>query len=173
MWLAWNWMGSGLGTSRRMGRSTGCRWRTRGRRGSRRCRRPAGTGLGRASGISRVVVDCRPVERRPERDVAKFEATRRACELLGWEFRLVGTPDPVVTANLRWLAGYRHPGHSVAGLVQALQAAFAEPMPLLLWRQDLAADLSVPLHPCASVTTAAASLLRPDGRGREDGLASG
>ena len=127
---------------------------------------------------SAVVIDCRPADRRPARDLAKFEATRRACELVGWEYRLVGAADPVVTANLRWLAGYRHPRHSVAGLAEALRAAFAEPVPLLvgaeavgdpiavlpvlfhlLWRQDLAADLSVPLHPCTSVTTAAASLV--------------
>lgn len=42
---------------------------------------------------SAVVVDCRPVERRPLRDVAAFEATRQACGLLGWEYRLVGAPD--------------------------------------------------------------------------------
>jgi hypothetical protein len=50
---------------------------------------------------SAVLVDCRPVDRRPERDLATFEATRRACELLGWECRLVGARDPVATANLR------------------------------------------------------------------------
>jgi len=41
------------------------------------------------------------VERRPSRDVAAFEATRVACELAGWEYRLVGAPDPVMTANIR------------------------------------------------------------------------
>ena len=122
---------------------------------------------------SAVVVDCRPVERRPPRDVAAFEATRRACGLLGWEFRLVGAPDTVMTANLRWLAGYRHPRHDIPALSAALRAAFAAPAPLitgahrvgdpigvlpvlfhLLWRHDLQADLSVPLHPWATVTTA-------------------
>src|SRR6266498_2369297 len=117
----------------------------------------------RADG-SAVVVDCRPVERRPVRDLAKFEATRRACELVGWEYRLVGASDPVVTANLRWLAGYRHPRHGVAGVAQALRAVFVDPVPLLagaevvgdsiavlpvlfhlLWCQVLTADLSVPL----------------------------
>jgi len=124
---------------------------------------------------SAVVVDCRPVERRPERDVAKFEATRRACELVGWEYRLVGAPDAIATANLRWLAGYRHPRHSIPGLTEAVLAAFTQPVPLLagveavsdpiavlpvlfhmLWRQDLAVDLSVPLHPGATVTAVAA-----------------
>ena len=96
---------------------------------------------------------------------------------MGWEYRLVGAPDPIVTANLRWLAGYRHPRHSVAGSVEALWAAFAEPAPLLagaeavgypiavlpvlfhlLWCQELTADLSMPLHPWTTVTTAVTSL---------------
>ena len=66
----------------------------------------------RADGTS-VVVDCRPVERRKPRDAAKFEATARACAMVGWNYRLVGVPDPIVTANLRWLAGYRHPRHDL------------------------------------------------------------
>ncbi|WP_426513009.1 TnsA-like heteromeric transposase endonuclease subunit [Dactylosporangium sp. McL0621] len=97
---------------------------------------------------------------------------------MGWEYRLVGAPDPIVTANLRWLSGYRHPRHELPGLAVAFRAAFAEPVPLLagaeavgdpiavlpvlfhlLWRHDLTADLSVPLHPCSSVTTAVAGLV--------------
>jgi hypothetical protein len=122
---------------------------------------------------SAVVVDCRPVERRAPRDVAAFDATRGACGLLGWEYRLVGALDPIVTANLRWLAGYRHPRHGIPWLAAALRATFAEEMPLLagaeavgdpigvlpvlfhlLWRHDLVADLSVPLHPTTAVTAA-------------------
>jgi hypothetical protein len=87
-------------------------------------------------------------------------------------------PDPIATANLRWLAGYRHPRHYLAGLVEALRAAVAEPVPLLggvdavgdpiavlpvlfhlLWCHDLAADVSVPLHLCTTVTAAAAGLV--------------
>ncbi|MEV0398418.1 TnsA-like heteromeric transposase endonuclease subunit [Actinoallomurus sp. NPDC050550] len=58
---------------------------------------------------SGVVIDCRPAERRKPRGMAAFEATRTACETVGWEYRLVGGPDPTTTANVRWLAGYRHP----------------------------------------------------------------
>lgn len=112
------------------------------------------------------------------KDVAKFEATRRACELLGWEYRLVGAPDLIATANLRWLAGYRHPRQYLRGLAEALQSVFAKPAPLLaaaeavgdpiavlpvlfhlLWRQDLATDLSVPLHPFTTVATAGIGLV--------------
>jgi hypothetical protein len=129
----------------------------------------------RADG-SAVVVDCRPAERRGPRDLAAFEATRQACDLAGWEYRLVGAPDPIATANLRWLAGYRHPRHDIPEVAAALRAAFAEPAPLmagaeaagdpiavlpvlfhLLWRQELATDLSVPLHPSAAVTSMAAA----------------
>ena len=40
-------------------------------------------------------------QRRRPADVAKFEATARACTLAGWEYELRGAADPVVTANLR------------------------------------------------------------------------
>jgi len=117
----------------------------------------------RADG-SAVVVDCRPADRRKPADVKKFEATARACALAGWEYELRGAADPVVTANLRWLAGYRHPRHRVPGTAAVLREAFAAPAPLmsgasaagdtvatlpvlfhLLWCGELAADLSVRL----------------------------
>ena len=91
------------------------------------------------------------------------------------EYRLVGALDPIATVNLRWLAGYRHPRYGIPALAGALRAAFAAPVPLmdgaeavgnpvavlpmlyhLLWRQELAADLSVPLHPATVVALAAA-----------------
>jgi hypothetical protein len=119
----------------------------------------------RADG-SAVVIDCRPVERRGPRDVAKFEATAQACARVGWEYRLVGAVDAIVTANVRWLAGYRHPRHHRRGAADALRRVFASPVPLmagaeavgdpiavlpvlfhLLWCHELSVDLSVPLHP--------------------------
>jgi hypothetical protein len=119
----------------------------------------------RRSDGSAVVIDCRPVERRPARDVVKFDATARACAMVGWEYRLVGAADEVVTANVRWLAGYRHPRHRLPETVTALREAFATPTPLLtgaervgdsiavlpvlfhlMWCHELGADLSVPLH---------------------------
>jgi TnsA-like endonuclease N terminal len=115
---------------------------------------------------SAVVVDCRPEERRGPRDAAKFEATARACARVGWEYRLVGTADQIVAANVRWLAGYRHPRHHQPEVAGVLRRVFAAPAPLmagaeaagdaiaalpvlfhLLWRHELTADLSVPLHP--------------------------
>jgi hypothetical protein len=128
----------------------------------------------RRSDGSAVVVDCRPAERRKPRDVAKFEATARACALVGWEYRLLGGLDEIVTSNVRWLAGYRHPRHRPPEIAQLLRHAFT-PTPLLaggqaagdpiavlpvlfhlLWCQELTTDLSAPLRPDTVVTLAAA-----------------
>ena len=122
---------------------------------------------------SAVVVDCRPAGRRGPRDMAKFEATGQACARVGWEYRLVGAADEIVTANVRWLAGYRHPRHDQPGPADALRRVFAAAAPLmagaeaagdpiavlpvlfyLLWRHELTADLSVPLHPGTLVSPA-------------------
>jgi hypothetical protein len=67
----------------------------------------------------------RPVERRPGRDLVAFDPTRLACVLVGWEYRLVRAPNLMWTANLRWLAGHRHPRHDLPGLAAALRVAFA------------------------------------------------
>lgn len=114
---------------------------------------------------SAVVIDCRPAERRPPADLAKFEATAVACDSVGWEYRLVGAADLVVTTNLRWLAGYRHPRHRLPAVAAALRTVVTGPTPLvvaaeqvgdpvavlpvlfhLLWCQELVVDLRTPLH---------------------------
>ncbi len=107
-----------------------------------------------------VVIDVRPDQRIGERDAAVFAATARFCAQVGWEYQRVGELDPVRAANLRWLAGYRHPRYAQPALIGQLRAVFAEPAPLLagaaaagdrvavlpvlfgmLWRGELAADL--------------------------------
>lgn len=110
---------------------------------------------------SGLVVDVRADDRIGERDEAAFEVTRQVCEQVGWRFRRVGSVGPTLLANLRWLAGYRHPRH--AGIVdaEAARVVFAGGLPLtdgarrlgdsirmlpgvyhLLWRGELqAADL--------------------------------
>ena len=50
--------------------------------------------------------------------------------MIGWEFRLVGEPDPVWAANLRWLAGYRHPRFADPVVEEQLVGVLAEPKPL-------------------------------------------
>ena len=120
-----------------------------------------------------VVVDVRPEGRIRPRDAAAFDATRRACSQMGWEFRLVHEPDPVRMANVRWLAGYRHPRCRREQLVPAVLEAFAEPRGLmdgagiagdplatlpaafhLLWCHRLETDLTVPLSDRSVVTAA-------------------
>ena len=105
---------------------SGCRW-TAGR-----ARPVARAGLLRpARGGSALVVDCRPADRRGPRDLAAFEVTRRACDLVGWEYRLVGAPDPVATANLRWLSGYRHPRHDIPERGCGAAGRVCAPAPLM------------------------------------------
>jgi hypothetical protein len=120
--------------------------------------------LARRADGSVTVVDCRPVERRPPRDVAKFDATERACGLLGWSYRLVGAVDVIKVGNVRWLAGYRHPRYRALATVAALGQVFDLPTALeagaqavgdpiavlpvlfhMLWSHELVTDLSVPL----------------------------
>ncbi|WP_236570696.1 TnsA-like heteromeric transposase endonuclease subunit [Streptomyces sp. GF20] len=54
-----------------------------------------------------------------------------ACARVGWAYRRLEPPPAVVAANLRWLAGYRHPrNQGPPGLQAALSEAFAGPRPL-------------------------------------------
>jgi hypothetical protein len=57
--------------------------------------------------------------------------TARACESVGWEFRRVGAVKAVRAANLRWLAGYRHPRCMDAERADSLLQVFAQALPLL------------------------------------------
>ncbi|GAA1623457.1 TnsA-like heteromeric transposase endonuclease subunit [Nonomuraea maheshkhaliensis] len=118
-----------------------------------------------------VVVDCRPVNRRRPRDLVAFAAARQACEIVGWEYRLEGAADPVLMRNVRWLSGYRHPRYRREQVLAALLEVFVEPVRLidgveqvgdpiavlptlfhLLWQQELAVDLSLPLHHAVPVS---------------------
>ncbi|MFD4723010.1 TnsA-like heteromeric transposase endonuclease subunit [Streptomyces sp. NPDC058423] len=95
-----------------------------------------------------------------------------ACAAVGFTYRRLVLPDKAVAANVRWLAGYRHPRHRDAGgLEQAVLEAFAAPRPLMagaaaagevltalpvlyhaLWHGRLAADLTRPLGEHTLVT---------------------
>ncbi|WP_406139634.1 TnsA-like heteromeric transposase endonuclease subunit [Streptomyces anulatus] len=121
-----------------------------------------------------LMVDCRPLDRIDARSAAKFAAAQAACEAAGWGYRVVGEVDPVRMANVRWLAGYRHPRQGAdGGLVARLLALFSVPSPLvtqaallgdpiavlpamfhLLWLGRLAADLSRPLSDATLVSPA-------------------
>jgi hypothetical protein len=87
---------------------------------------------------------------------------------------LVHEPDPVLMANVRWLAGYRHPRCLRPGVAAAAAGVFTQPTPLmdgavllgdplaslptvfhLLWCGRLGADLTVPLSESSLVTAVA------------------
>ncbi|MFI5608650.1 TnsA-like heteromeric transposase endonuclease subunit [Amycolatopsis sp. NPDC051903] len=63
---------------------------------------------------SALVLDVRPADRITPRDQAAFDATRAACTLMGWAYDVVGPTLGTRLANVRWLAGYRHPRHELA-----------------------------------------------------------
>lgn len=107
-----------------------------------------------------VVIDVRPDQRIRDRDAAAFTATARFSAQVGWEYQRVGELDPVYAANVRWLAGYRHPRYTAIAPTTRLRETFTEPAPLLdgaaaagdpvavlpvlfgmLWRGELTADL--------------------------------
>ncbi|WP_385617670.1 TnsA-like heteromeric transposase endonuclease subunit [Streptomyces sp. P8-A8] len=53
------------------------------------------------------------------------------CARVGWSYRRLEPPGAVMAANLRWLAGYRHPRYAgPPGVQAAISAAFAVPRPL-------------------------------------------
>jgi hypothetical protein len=119
-----------------------------------------------------MVVDVRADDRIAPEDAEAFAATAVACGLVGWEYRRVGALDPVLAANVRWLAGYRHPRCLRVEHRALLLEAFTRPAPLLagaeavgdriavlpslfhlLWTGALTADIaSAPLHGTSMVS---------------------
>lgn len=101
-----------------------------------------------------------------ERALAAAQAVSTACEQIGWSYRRLAPLDEVAAANLKWLAGYRHPRHrGRTGLLEAVVDAFAGPRPLAegvaavgdpievlpvafhaLWAGLLKVAMDVPLH---------------------------
>ncbi|MFG2844184.1 TnsA-like heteromeric transposase endonuclease subunit [Kitasatospora sp. NPDC048296] len=90
-----------------------------------------------------LVVDVRPDGQIGSDDAEAFAATARACELAGWSFRRVGLIDPVLLANVKWLAGYRHPRNQQDSVEGKLEEVFAEPMPLLAGAERVGDRLAV------------------------------
>jgi hypothetical protein len=127
-----------------------------------RARRHAPDFFARRADDSGLVVDVRPDDQIPAKDAEVFRITAAACRQAGWEFRRAGTIDPVVRANLRWLSRYRHQRCRREPMAAGLLEAFTPGQPLLagaaqagdpiavlpvayhlLWRRELACDLSV------------------------------
>jgi hypothetical protein len=140
--------------------------------GEDRERRHAPDFFARLADGTGLVIDVRADNRIEPTDAAAFDAMAQSCATVGWEFRRVGTPDPVVLANVRWLSRYRHPRCGARREVaDRLLEVFVQPVPLfegaatvgdriavlpvlyhLMWRQILATDLAAePLHPRTEV----------------------
>ena len=144
-----------------------------------------------------MVVDVRPDDRIEPEDAEAFEATAAACESVGWGYRRVGVPDPVLAATC---AGWRGTGIPLpAGRVPGRAAGgVRRPRPLLdgalavgdriavlpslfhlMWTGILSADLASALLEGGSLVsaaggpgdgvTAAAAAGRRRGRGRRCG----
>ncbi|WP_338118011.1 TnsA-like heteromeric transposase endonuclease subunit [Streptomyces coryli] len=146
--------------------------------GRRLRRHPPDYFVRRADG-SAVVVDVRADERIREKDAEAFAATAEACGRVGWDFARIGCPAAVREANLRWLAGYRHPRCMRPEIAARLREVFAVPGPLragaeavgpplavlpvlfhLLWRQQLAVDVDAALLGSETVVGPAAGDIR-------------
>ncbi|MFI5803728.1 TnsA-like heteromeric transposase endonuclease subunit [Streptomyces sp. NPDC051561] len=97
------------------------------------------------------------------------QRTEDLCAQLGWDYDMVGEPDPQLWATVQWLAGYRRPSEVVDHLAGQLMALAQEPVPLgdlvsfqpspelarpvvfhLMWHHQLAFD---PAHPLSDRTT--------------------
>ncbi|MFJ1561865.1 TnsA-like heteromeric transposase endonuclease subunit [Streptomyces mirabilis] len=101
-----------------------------------------------------------------DRALNAAEAVTEACAHLGWTYRRLEPLDDVLAANLKWLAGYRHPRNAGrTGLMAAVLEEFAQPRPLIegaeaagdpiealpavfhaLWHGQLTTGLETPLH---------------------------
>ncbi|MEU8272511.1 TnsA-like heteromeric transposase endonuclease subunit [Sphaerisporangium sp. NPDC049002] len=114
-----------------------------------------------ADGRGRVI-DVRADYQIDDAAAQAFEASERACRAVGWEFARVGVPDPVLMANMRWLARYRRRRCGARrDVADELVRVFGGPVPLrvgassvgdplmvlpvlfhLLWTGVLVADIS-------------------------------
>ncbi|MET7665907.1 TnsA-like heteromeric transposase endonuclease subunit [Streptomyces sp. NPDC005463] len=101
-----------------------------------------------------------------ERALNAAKAVAQACADIGWTYRRLTPLDDVLAANLKWLAGYRHPRNAGRpGLMAEVLEAFARPRALIegaeavgdpiealpalfhaLWHRQLMTPLEVPLH---------------------------
>lgn len=111
-----------------------------------------------------VVVDVRPDDLVDAHAAESFAVTAEACHQVGWTFRRTGGPEPVLAANVRWLAGYRHPRCLRPDAADAFRNLLGRPQPLLaaadaigdrvavlpvlyhlMWRHIVLADLAAAL----------------------------
>ncbi|MFG2304539.1 TnsA-like heteromeric transposase endonuclease subunit [Actinacidiphila glaucinigra] len=112
-----------------------------------------------------VLVDCAAGGGISRRLAGRARVMEAAAAAAGWHYRIAGAPNPVLAANVRWLAGFRHPRNAVGAGEKAVAACFERPRPLVeavrelgdplavwpavfhaLWTGALCVDLGKPLH---------------------------
>ncbi|MFD3735265.1 TnsA-like heteromeric transposase endonuclease subunit [Streptomyces sp. NPDC058632] len=122
---------------------------------------------------SGLLLDCVGLSGSSSRLAGRARVVAAAAEAVGWSYRLAGPPDPVLVANVRWLAGYRHPRYAAGPWMPALVEAFGSPRPAVeavrelgdpiavwpavfhaLWSGVLRVGLDEPLHERAVVSVA-------------------
>ena len=122
---------------------------------------------------SGLLLDCAGRSGPSARLAARARVVRAAAKAAGWSYRLAGPPDPVLVANVRWLAGYRHPRYAAGPRTPALAEVFASPRPAVeavcelgdpiavwpavfhaLWSGVLRVRLDKPLHERAAISVA-------------------
>ena len=126
---------------------------------------------------SACVVDVKPAEKLSRPKVHDSLAwSRRVIEGHGWEYRVQSEPDPVVLANVQFLAGYRRRFQFPVAEVAAVPRVLRRPLTLgeavravapiagdirfarslvlhLLWMRQLHTDLTRPLSATSLLTS--------------------
>lgn len=122
-----------------------------------------------------VLFDVRPRKLITKAIRTQFDSTASVCEAVGWTYRIIKAFDPIETANLQWIAGYRHPrcrpdeqtgrrllegfenprplwagAAALAGSDKPLQSLLP-PIYHLMWSRSLNFERSLPLSPSTRV----------------------
>ncbi|MET8117322.1 TnsA-like heteromeric transposase endonuclease subunit [Streptomyces prasinus] len=127
--------------------------------------------MARLKNGSGLLVDCVGRSGPSARLAGRAQIVTAAAEAAGWCYRFAEPPDPVLVANVRWLAGYRHPRHGAGPWLPRLMAAFGNPRPAVeavrelgdpiavwpavfhaLWSGVLRVRLNEPLHERVAVS---------------------
>jgi hypothetical protein len=120
--------------------------------------------MARLADGSGLLVDCASRDGVSERITDNAPVVASAAQAVGWRHCVAAVPDPVFAANVRWLAGFRHPRNAQPGRMAEIAACFARPRPLVegvrqlgdpievwpavfhaLWNGTLSAPLDRPL----------------------------
>ncbi|TVZ75641.1 TnsA-like heteromeric transposase endonuclease subunit [Streptomyces sp. BK340] len=90
-----------------------------------------------------LLLDCAARSGPSARLAKRARVVAAAAKAAGWSYRLAGPPDPVLVANVRWLAGYRHPRYAAGPGIPALAEAFGSPRPAVEAVRDLGEPIAV------------------------------